>query len=42
MDIDARQIGTAVMMYVQDYDETFFPQPWPGGGAPPNQQGGGY
>jgi len=39
---NTRQIGTAVMMYVQDYDEVFFPQPWPGGGAPPNQQGGGY
>jgi prepilin-type N-terminal cleavage/methylation domain-containing protein/prepilin-type processing-associated H-X9-DG protein len=30
---NTRQIGTAVMMYVQDYDETFFPQPWPGGCA---------
>lgn len=28
-----RQIGTALMMYVQDYDETYFSQPWPGGCA---------
>ena len=26
-----KQIGTATMMYVQDYDETYFNQPWPGG-----------
>ena len=30
---NTRQIGLAVMQYVQDYDETFFPQPWPGGCA---------
>lgn len=28
---NTKQIGTAVMMYVQDYDETLFVQPWPGG-----------
>lgn len=26
-----KQIGLATMMYVQDYDETYFSQPWPGG-----------
>ena len=26
-----KQIGTALMMYVQDYDETYFNQAWPGG-----------
>jgi prepilin-type N-terminal cleavage/methylation domain-containing protein/prepilin-type processing-associated H-X9-DG protein len=28
---NAKQIGVACMMYVQDYDETYFTQPWPGG-----------
>ena len=28
---NTKQIGLATMMYVQDYDETFFSQPWPGG-----------
>jgi prepilin-type N-terminal cleavage/methylation domain-containing protein/prepilin-type processing-associated H-X9-DG protein len=28
---NCKQIGTATMMYVQDYDETFWWQPWPGG-----------
>jgi len=28
---NTKQIGLAVNMYVQDYDERFFPQPWPGG-----------
>jgi prepilin-type N-terminal cleavage/methylation domain-containing protein/prepilin-type processing-associated H-X9-DG protein len=28
---NTRQLGMAVQMYVQDYDETFFSQPWPGG-----------
>ncbi len=28
---NTKQMGLAVMMYVQDYDETFFSQPWPGG-----------
>lgn len=27
---NTKQIGTAAMMYVQDYDETFFQQNWPG------------
>lgn len=27
----SRQIGLGIMMYIQDYDETFMPQPWPGG-----------
>lgn len=27
---NCKQIGTAVMMYTQDYDETYFWQPWPG------------
>jgi len=27
---NTKQIGLACMMYVQDYDETFFSQPWPG------------
>ena len=26
-----RQIGTGTLMYVQDYDETYFNQPWPDG-----------
>ena len=32
---NTKQIGLGVMMYVQDYDETFFSQPWPGGCADP-------
>ena len=28
---NTKQIGLASMMYVQDYDETFYSQPWPGG-----------
>jgi len=28
---NTKQIGLAVMQYVQDYDELFFPHPWPGG-----------
>jgi len=28
---NTKQIGLAVSMYVQDYDETFFMTPWPGG-----------
>ncbi len=28
---NTKQIGTATMMYVQDYDETYYSQPWPGG-----------
>jgi len=28
---NTKQIGLATMMYVQDYDETFYSQPWPGG-----------
>jgi prepilin-type N-terminal cleavage/methylation domain-containing protein/prepilin-type processing-associated H-X9-DG protein len=28
-----KQLGTAIMMYVQDYDETYFHMPWPGGCA---------
>jgi len=27
---NTKQIGLACMMYVQDYDETFFSNPWPG------------
>ncbi|MCS6829120.1 MAG: prepilin-type N-terminal cleavage/methylation domain-containing protein [Armatimonadota bacterium] len=40
---NTKQMGTALNMYVQDYDETFIWSPWPGGpgGAPwcsnPNQ-----
>ena len=30
---NTKQIGLATMMYVQDYDETFFSGPWPGGCA---------
>lgn len=30
---NTKQIGLAVTMYVQDYDETFFTQVWPGGCA---------
>jgi prepilin-type N-terminal cleavage/methylation domain-containing protein/prepilin-type processing-associated H-X9-DG protein len=33
---NTKQIGLGVMMYVQDYDETFFSQPWPGGCANAN------
>ena len=35
---NTKQIGLAAMMYVQDYDETFFSQPWPGG-CPDSQTG---
>ena len=28
---NTKQIGLAALMYVQDYDETYFSQPWPGG-----------
>ena len=28
---NTKQLATAAMMYVQDYDETFFWNPWPGG-----------
>ena len=28
---NTKQIGTSLMMYVQDYDETYFNQAWPGG-----------
>jgi prepilin-type N-terminal cleavage/methylation domain-containing protein/prepilin-type processing-associated H-X9-DG protein len=35
---NTKQIGLATMMYVQDYDETFFSQPWPGG-CPMSQTG---
>ncbi len=28
---NTKQVGLATMMYVQDYDETFYSQPWPGG-----------
>src|SRR5579859_3158837 len=27
---NTKQIGLAAMMYVQDYDETYFSAPWPG------------
>jgi prepilin-type N-terminal cleavage/methylation domain-containing protein/prepilin-type processing-associated H-X9-DG protein len=30
-----KQIGTATMMYVQDYDETYFVQPYPGSWTSP-------
>lgn len=33
-----RQIGLAVNMYISDYDEKFFIQPWPGG-CPTNETG---
>ncbi|MDW8052685.1 MAG: prepilin-type N-terminal cleavage/methylation domain-containing protein, partial [Armatimonadota bacterium] len=26
-----KQIGLAIVMYLNDYDEKFFIQPWPGG-----------
>ena len=29
---NTKQLGLAELMYVQDYDETFFSNPWPGGG----------
>src|SRR5579871_2715392 len=29
---NTKQLGLAEMMYVQDYDETFWSTPWPGGG----------
>jgi prepilin-type N-terminal cleavage/methylation domain-containing protein/prepilin-type processing-associated H-X9-DG protein len=35
---NTKQIGTATMMYVQDYDETYYSQPWPGG-CPMSQTG---
>lgn len=35
---NTKQIGLATMMYVQDYDETFYSQPWPGG-CPDSQTG---
>lgn len=28
---NTKQIGLAIMMYAQDYDETYFEQDWPGG-----------
>jgi prepilin-type N-terminal cleavage/methylation domain-containing protein len=31
---NCKQIGTSVMMYAQDYDETYFWNPWPGGQNP--------
>ncbi len=43
---NCKQIGLAIMMYTQDYDETYFWQPWPGQetsdyylGIPQPQQG---
>ncbi len=33
-----KQLGLATMMYVQDYDETYFEQDWPGG-CPTSQTG---
>jgi len=30
---NCKQIGLATMMYVQDYDETYFNNPWPGPGG---------
>ena len=30
---NSRQIGTSILMYVQDYDESYFNQAWPGGCA---------
>lgn len=40
---NTRQIGTAEMMYIQDYDEVFWSCPWPGGGQLniPNPANGG-
>lgn len=40
---NTKQIGLAEMMYVQDYDETFWSCPWPGGGqfGIPNPANGG-
>jgi prepilin-type N-terminal cleavage/methylation domain-containing protein/prepilin-type processing-associated H-X9-DG protein len=35
---NTKQIGLGSMMYVQDYDETFYYQPWPGG-CPASQTG---
>src|ERR1700678_313395 len=35
---NTKQIGLASMMYVQDYDEMFYSQPWPGG-CPDSQTG---
>ena len=37
---NTKQIGLSVMMYVQDYDETFFSQPWPGGCPDPGYWAG--
>jgi prepilin-type N-terminal cleavage/methylation domain-containing protein/prepilin-type processing-associated H-X9-DG protein len=30
---NTRQLASAEMMYLQDYDETFWSNPWPGGGG---------
>ncbi|HZO87569.1 MAG TPA: prepilin-type N-terminal cleavage/methylation domain-containing protein [Chthonomonadaceae bacterium] len=32
---NTKQLGLAEMMYAQDYDETYWSNPWPGGGISP-------
>ena len=39
---NTKQLGLSEMMYVQDYDETFWSNPWPGNGSPiPNPANAG-